>query len=193
MKCSNDLVLIARINEDIKSVVLLARNINLLALNAILLARKAGNVASGFGVISDELRIFSKTLTMNMEALMYLSYESIQTISLHQRHLRMNALMTRATEQLNDSSYIDFLLAAKKQALSLSTNTLQVYERLQILLQDADDTSRFGSVISRSLKIEATYGGDFSQMLSQIAADFSLFIDAIPEVIDRLKNTLRRK
>jgi len=185
MNYTNDLVLIVRVNEDIKSVVKLAHSINLLAINAILLSRKAGNVALGFGVISDELRMFSKTLTKNMEALMQLSYASIQTISLHRRYLRMNTLM--------ESAYRDYLHSSTEQAMLLRSNTLQAYERLQNLLRDAEDTSRFGSVISRSLKIEATYGGSFSNMLAQIAADFGLFIDAIPEIIDRLNNTMRGK
>lgn len=193
MNYTNDLVLIVRVNEDIKSVVKLAHSINLLAINAILLSRKAGNVALGFGVISDELRMFSKTLTKNMEALMQLSYASIQTISLHRRYLRMNALMASAAEQITESAYRDYLHSSTEQAMLLRSNTLQAYERLQNLLRDAEDTSRFGSVISRSLKIEATYGGSFSNMLAQIAADFGLFIDAIPEIIDRLNNTMRRK
>lgn len=193
MNDTNDLVLIVRVNEDIKSVVKLAHGINLLALNAILLSRRAGNLALGFGVISDELRMFSKTLTKNMEALMQLSYASIQTISLHRRHLRMNTLMASAAEQITETAYQDYLHASTGQAMLLRNNTLQAYERLQNLLRDAEDTSRFGSVISRSLKIEATYGGSFSHMLAQIAADFGLFIDAIPEIIDRLNNTIRGK
>ncbi len=193
MNDTNDLVLIVRVNEDIKSVVKLAHSINLLALNAILLSRKAGNVALGFGVISDELRMFSKTLTKNMEALMQLSYASIQTISLHRRHLRMNTLMASAAEQITEPAYRDYLRSSTEQAMLLRNNTLQAYEHLQILLRDAEDTSRFGSVISRSLKIEATYGGSFSHMLAQIAADFGLFIDAIPDIIDRLNNTMRGK
>lgn len=193
MSNTNDLVLIVRVNEDIKAVVKLARSINLLALNAILLSRRAGDVALGFGVISDELRRFSKTLTKNMEALMQLSYISIQTISLHQRYLRMNTLMITAAQQITVSTYRDCLQDGAKRTQLLRDNTLQSYERLQGLLNDAEDTSRFGSVISRSLKIEATYGGGFANMLAQIAADFSLFIDAIPSIIERLKNTIRGK
>jgi hypothetical protein len=193
MNDTNDLMLIVRVNEDIKSVVKLAQSINLLALNAILLSRKAGNVALGFGVISDELRMFSKTLTKNMETLMQLSYSSIQTISLHSRHRRMNSLIACAAEQITEPAYKHCLNSSLAQSTQLSSNTLKAYEGLQNLLRDAEDTSRFGSVISRSLKIEATYGGDFSHMLTQIAADFGQFIDSIPEIIDRLNNTMRRK
>lgn len=193
MSDSNDLALIVRINEDIKSVVKLARSINLLALNAILLSRRAGSVALGFGVISDELRLFSKTLTQTMQTLMKLSYASVQTVSLHQRHSRMNKLMTLASQQIAESNFrVDIQHSAEREML-LRHNIIQTYEGLQKLLGDAEDASRFGSVISRSLKIEATYGGSFSNMLAQIALDFGRYIDAIPEILNRLNNNLQGK
>lgn len=193
MTDTNDLIAIVRINEDIKSVVRLASRINMLALNAILLSRKAGAVALGFGVISDELRFFSKTLTQNMHNLMQLSYSSIQTVSLYQRHMRMSQLMALASQQIDEPAYKNSIRVSLERDLLLRNNTSKTYECLQQLLHDADDTSRFGSVIARALKIEATYGGSFSAMLMQIAMEFGLFIDAIPEIINRLNNSVRRK
>lgn len=193
MSDSNDLALIVRINEDIKSVVKLARSINLLALNAILLSRRAGSVALGFGVISDELRLFSKSLTQTMQTLMQLSYASVQTVSLHQRHIRMNKLMALASQQIAESNFrVDIQHSVERETL-LRRNIIQTYEGLQKLLSDAEDASRFGSVISRSLKIEATYGGSFSNMLAQIALDFGRYIDAIPEILNRLHDNLQGK
>lgn len=193
MSDSNDLALIVRINEDIKSVVKLARSINLLALNAILLSRRAGNVALGFGVISDELRLFSKTLTQTMQTLMQLSYASVQTVSLHQRHIRMNKLMTLASQQIAASDFRVDVQHSVERELLLRRNIIHTYEGLRSLLGEAEDASRFGSVISRSLKIEATYGGNFSNMLAQIALDFGRYIDAIPEILNRLQHNLQGK
>ena len=45
---------IVRINEEIKSVVSTAFKINLMAMNAIFLAKRAGQSALGFGVLSNE-------------------------------------------------------------------------------------------------------------------------------------------
>lgn len=53
-----DLLRIVRINEEIKRVVSVAFKINIMALNAIFLAKRAGNAALGFGVLSNELRVF---------------------------------------------------------------------------------------------------------------------------------------
>jgi len=46
---------IVRTNEEIKSVVATAFKINLMAMNAIFLAKRAGQTALGFGVLSNEL------------------------------------------------------------------------------------------------------------------------------------------
>ena len=45
-----DLLRIVRINEEIKRVVSVAFKINIMALNAIFLAKRAGTAARGFGV-----------------------------------------------------------------------------------------------------------------------------------------------
>lgn len=192
MDKTNDLALIVRINEDIKVVVKLARSINILALNAILLARKAGDVALGFGVISGELRTFSKILTKNMEALMALSYSSIETVSSQQRRFRMTSLMQRALAEIN-SERVHLLLPHPEAEPAKQDDTLSMFDRLQSLLLEADEASRFGCVISRALKIEATYGGECREMLTQIALDFSLLIDAIPEVIKRINTNVSGK
>ncbi len=190
---NNDLALIVRVNEDIKKIVRLASKINILALNAILVSRRAGDVALGFGVISDELRKFSKELTDIMNNLTVLSYESVQVVSQHQRYLRINHLLTLARDN-SDAQFLEAqLFNSNKHALVLKNNLRQGYQLLSKLINDADDSSRFGSVISRSLKIEATYGGQFSILLSQIADEFSDYIDAIHPLINELKFYFREK
>lgn len=190
---NNDLALIVRVNEDIKKIVRLASKINILALNAILVSRRAGDVALGFGVISDELRKFSKELTDIMHNLTVLSYESVQVVSQHQRYLRINHLLTLARDN-SDAQFIEAqLFNSNKHALVLQNNLRQGYQFLSKLINDADDSSRFGSVISRSLKIEATYGGQFSILLSQIADEFSDYIDAIHPLINESKFYFREK
>jgi len=50
-----DLLRIVHINEEIKRVVGVSVKINIMALNAIFLAKRAGTAALGFGVLSNEL------------------------------------------------------------------------------------------------------------------------------------------
>ena len=57
------------IHEEVKVVVIHCFEINLMGLNAILLAKKAGERARGFGVISGELRLLSLDLQSSMQRL----------------------------------------------------------------------------------------------------------------------------
>jgi len=193
MQRENDLVLIVRVNEDIKAVVRLARQINILALNAILVARRAGAVAMGFGVIADELRSFSLTLTQSMQSLMMLSYESIQIVSAHQRQQRATALLEQVSAQLAQTDFYSRAAQSSRGGSNLQHSLLQSFGALEQLILDAEDVSRFGTVISRSLKIEATYGQGFTALLGQIALDFGSYIDAIPDVLVRLHHLLKVK
>jgi len=193
MQRENDLVLIVRVNEDIKAVVRLARQINMLALNAILVARRAGAVAMGFGVIADELRSFSLTLTQSMQSLMMLSYESIQIVSAHQRQQRATALLEQVSAQLAQTDFYNRAVQSDLGGSNLQHSLLQTFGALEQLILDAEDVSRFGTVISRSLKIEATYGQGFTALLGQISLDFGSYIDAIPDVLVRLHHLLKVK
>lgn len=191
MQADNDLSRIVRINEDIKSVVRLARKINILALNAILLSRKAGHVAIGFGVIADELRIFSRGLTSTMQDLMSISYGSIGIVSQCQRQSRRDRLLEATSDSLDAQRLTHRKFVTHEDSTFL--NLHRVFSDIRKLLVSADDSSRFGSVIARSLKIEATYGGNFCSMLTQIALEFSHYIDAIPDLLTRIQTNLQGK
>ena len=73
-KTGVDLLHIVRINEEIKRVVGVSFKINIMALNAIFLAKRAGTAARGFGVLSNEFRTFSQDLKNGMDKLTGLVY-----------------------------------------------------------------------------------------------------------------------
>ena len=192
MAAMNDLMRIVRINENIKTVVTQARRINLLALNAILLSRRAGKLALGFGVISDELRTFSKDLTTTMRVLMNLSYGSVAIVSQFQRYSHVNYIL-QTTEKASQHQLVRQRLAfSNKKLAELETGLNKVYQDLARYIDDAETAGRFGSVIARSLKIEATYGGGFHQILAQFATEFSYYIDSIPGILQQIQGYLKR-
>src|SRR5574343_1990987 len=88
-----DLLRIVRINEEIKSVVAVAFKINIMALNAIFLAKRAGSAALGFGVLSNELRVFSRDLRTQMESLRQLIHSSVIEVSRLLQHSRYSRLL----------------------------------------------------------------------------------------------------
>lgn len=65
----DDLGPIARINDQVKAVVAVSRSMNLIAINAMLTAKQAGERARGFTVVAGEMRVFSRQLDASMEVL----------------------------------------------------------------------------------------------------------------------------
>lgn len=193
MGATNDLLLIVRINESIKSVVRLARKINILALNAILLSRRAGSVALGYTVISNELRLFSRELTLVMNKLTAVSNDAVQVVSYQCRYNHINELMNATSLGIELPVIQHQLLASDAKLGQMSRELQERYGHLKSVLIDADDNSRFGTVISRSLKIEATYCGAFAPHLTQIASEFGEYIDGIPPLLNEAKLYMQKK
>lgn len=147
---------IVRINDEIKSVVATAFKINLMAMNAIFLAKRAGQTALGFGVLSNELRQFAMDLQRQMNALQ----ETTQDCEA--------ALAKTADEEDRTKSL------------------LSVIRRLDQRIADTVQLVELGSVLARSAKIEAAYGGDFSTSLMQVSVDFERVIGEIQQSLSGL-------
>lgn len=75
LRSASELTCIVRVNEEIKSIVATAFRINLMALNAIFLAKRAGNAALGFGVPENRLSILALSL-LNRRARLALTSSS---------------------------------------------------------------------------------------------------------------------
>ena len=189
MSAERNLTGIVRINEKIKQVVSLAFNINLLALNALVLSRQAGDAALGFAVISAELRSFSRELAQAMGALSDTSFELVNLVSLAARAGRKHQLLDRALAGYQGP--LDQRLALSNTALAADEKTLAArFEHLHEHFERAGISVRLGTIIARSLKIEATYGGSHEAMLGQVACEFDRYIDTIPRLLAELKHHL---
>jgi hypothetical protein len=103
----------------------------------------------------------------------------------------MNKLMVKTEQNITQGGFHFIQRSGRHTELQLRQHLVDAYAALKKLLVDADDASRFGSVIARSLKIEATYGGSFNSMLTQIALEFGNYIDAIPMILIRLDHRLQ--
>ncbi|HMU66674.1 MAG TPA: hypothetical protein PKE57_06000, partial [Cellvibrionaceae bacterium] len=180
---------IVRINEKIKQVVSLAFNINLLALNALVLSRQAGDAALGFAVISAELRSFSRELAQAMAALSDTSFELVNLVSLAARKGHKHQLLARALAAYQGP--LNQRLALSSTHLNAEEKALAArFEHLHEHFERAGLSVRLGTIIARSLKIEATYGGSQEAMLAQVACEFDRYIDTIPRLLAELKHHL---
>lgn len=176
----SDLRRIVRINEEIKTIVATAFQINLMALNAIFLAKRAGQSALGFGVLSDELRRFARDLDRNMTELRSITFGLVAGVTAMMRRRRMERILERADRQ--SGGCVRAALAAMHSAgtARIERDAEDMKATRRLLQRQLDDTVQLvelGSVLARSARIEAAYGGRYSIPLTQVSAEFDNIID----------------
>ena len=186
---------IVRINEEIKSVVAVAFKINLMAMNAIFLAKRAGQAALGFGVLSNELRRFATDLQEQMSALRQLTYGSVGTVNALVKQARFSRILERAREQSTGPGreIVDAVVRGQ-HGVDLEekrTRLKVVNRRLQQMLADTSQLVELGSVLARSAKIEAAYSGGFSASLTQVSSDFENTISLIQRSLEQINKNHR--
>jgi methyl-accepting chemotaxis protein len=181
---------IVRTNEEIKSVVATAFKINLMAMNAIFLAKRAGQTALGFGVLSNELRRFAMDLQKQMAELREMTYGSVSTLTALVKQARVNRILERACQESTGTgrTLIDEFMRTR-HGLSTARHSEQVAalnRRLNQMIADTTQLVELGSVLARSAKIEAAYGGRFSVALMQVSCDFERTIGEIQRSLANL-------
>lgn len=181
---------IVRTNEEIKSVVATAFKINLMAMNAIFLAKRAGQSALGFGVLSNELRRFAMDLQKQMTQLREMTYGSVASVTALVKQTRLNGVLERARKQSSGAgrALIDEFMRTR-HSLVYSRRRDQIAalnRRLSQMIADTAQLVELGSVLARSAKIEAAYGGPFSAALMQVSSDFERTIGDIQRSLEKL-------
>lgn len=184
-----DLLRIVRINEEIKMVVTVAFKINIMALNAIFLAKRAGTAALGFGVLSNELRVFSQDLRHCMQSLTSLIHSCVGEVSVVLQDIRYTRLLREAMELAPQCAQARTIVARRAERNDGHTQQLSAYRRqLKRALEDAFQLVELGGVLAKSAKIEAAYGQSFAVPLAQVSGEF----DGIVEEIRRSLESLRK-
>lgn len=178
---------VVNLRENIKTISTIAFQVNLLGLNAILLAKQFGEVARGFGVISTELRAFSRELAQHMDAIAALSVNLVrvetQRLCLRKRHTLL--------QQAEGRSTTDWLPQARQRQLgrldTLHGERELTFSAMREHLSDAYQNCLFGTVIARSARIEAAYAGDQGSTLTDTSLAFAQCVDHVLASLDRLK------
>jgi methyl-accepting chemotaxis protein len=176
---STDLLRIVRINEEIKAVVGVAFKINIMALNAIFLAKRAGTAALGFGVLSNELRVFSQDLRTCMGALSSLIHRCVTEVSVVLQDIRHTRLMHQAVA---GSSRLDLAAVVRRREQANGehqTRLASLRRQLKRALEDAFQLVELGGVLAKSAKIEAAYGQAYAASLAQVSGEFDGIVEEI--------------
>lgn len=181
---------IVRINEEIKRVVAAAFTINLMAMNAIFLAKRAGTSALGFGVLSNELRRFAIDLQQQMSKLSDMTYASVNTVTALLKQARLTRVMESTlgvSGGLGKTQLEDILHTRLGVALTRRQEQSDgVNRQLTRMIDDTVQLVELGSVLARSAKIEAAYGGGLSVSLTQVSTDFEQSIAEIQRSLEKL-------
>lgn len=176
----------ARINEEIKSVVRISESINLTAINAMLVAKRAGRRSLGYGIVSGELRNFSRQLESVME-------ESGMLISGIVRDAAALSNQTRSLRQMERASgmsdrTVGFLGNAMEMKSHAVLQSREKLDKLGLLLERhtrrAMRICQGGIFLVSSAKIEAVYGDDMASTLNHVSLEIEKRMN---ELLDRLK------
>ena len=184
-----DLLRIVRINEEIKSVVNVAFKINIMALNAIFLAKRAGTAARGFGVLSNELRVFSQDLRDCMSSLTGLVHGCVNDVSLMLQDIRHTRLLREAVA-LSQGEQIAAVLARREvENERHATSLARQRKQLKRALEEAFRMVELGGVLAKSAKIEAAYGQSFAVPLGQVSGEFDGIVEEIRVSLESLRHS----
>jgi len=187
---ARDLLRIVRINEEIKRIVAVAFKINIMALNAIFLAKRAGNAALGFGVLSNELRVFSKDLRDSMLALDRLIHELVSEVSLSLQTARRERLLRAAACAAPAHRGIAAALSGREEAAEARNGRIASRRRnLRMAVEDVARLVELGGVLAKSAKIEAAYGAGFASSLGQVSGEFDGVVEEIRNSLDNLRRS----
>ena len=184
-----DLLRIVRINEEIKSVVAVAFKINIMALNAIFLAKRAGTAARGFGVLSNELRVFSQDLRDCMASLNGLIHGCVTEVSLVLQDIRHTRLLREAVALSPLTRMVDVLAERELENERHTQRLSSLRKQLKRALEDAFQMVELGGVLAKSAKIEAAYGQSFALPLAQVSGEFDGVVEEIRTSLESLRRS----
>lgn len=171
---------IVGVSEEIKQVVARALQIDHLAINAIVLAKQAGQAARGFGQVSLELSAFSHTLKTCMETLARRTDGLVDAVTSRLKRGRLQAILNlAATEPQAGANLLSAVRRAEEQREHWSRCLEQSRRDLAGELEQANQLAELGKVLARSARIEAAYGGAFGAPLALLSNDFANVIDRI--------------
>lgn len=191
-EAASDLHRVVRINEEIKKVVRISSEVNLVALNAMLTAKRSGEKSRGFGVVSSELRVFSGKLEhfmTDLEAPIFELLKGVAQLLKQARIQRHFAASLRGGD--NARRLLAPVLARKEAELAAGGEMVKRnWRRLSILLSRALQLCETGGALSRSAKIEAVYGGDMTASLKQVSNQIEQTVESILSIIKALRTEI---
>lgn len=175
------------INEEIKRIVGISHEVNLAAINAMLIAKRAGHAAAGFSVVSVELRGFSQRLDGLMGEVRELVSGLVMEGAVLSRQCHRQALLESIDSPMIEAARADKVVTVAQ----LEQQLLDRQSRLLHSLGRAQKLCGMGVAISRSAKIESSYGRDMASALQQVSNQVEAAIQGIVDTVKLLSRLLQ--
>ncbi len=174
------------INENLKQVIAMSREINVVAINALLISKRAGDKSAGFRVVALELRAFSEKICDVMDHLGQLIFRLVRSTAELLKQEKSLALLQqtaskcevapaallRHVQQLQDT-HEQVQLAKEKE-----------WQQLVVEVQRSLPLCRSAAMLSNNGRIEAAYGNKMLAEMEQISRQID---EVILQIIDQLK------
>lgn len=177
--------------EDIKLIIEIPFKTNLIAVNAMLITRRAGIKSRGFSVIAHELRLLSAKLRELMNEVSKIIAVIIYDVTILCKAQRMMGYLQQAS--VGDQHDIIDSAILRKQA-DMNKLNQGIEQGLSSLLQTLENAYEFcktSEALSRNAKIEAAYGQELSGELKLVAERIESTIDEITSSMQNLIHNIR--
>lgn len=176
------------INEDIRQVSLMAFEINLMGLNALLLSSRSGAAAQGFGVASGELSHLAVQLAQQMDAVQGQSHALMDALTQQIKLRRYGGLIARAQSEEGAAKaalgHVHGEMQARNRALAARCGSLRA--EVEASIRKSLKDCAYGLALARSARIEAAWSGTAEAMLGQVAGRFQGHIENITPLLNRI-------
>lgn len=191
---SSDLALSVSINHGLKQVINISHQINLVAMNAILVAKRAGQQSSGFKVVAMELRVFSQKMEEMMSRLGEMIFHLVKRIA-DLRKLQRNVHLLGAAIKKSSAAAVQLQQSFQlknEQYARLNETVNHEWEKLENEVRRSLNLCSSGAMLSHNARIEAAYGGtmlaDMQQVAGRIEEIMNLTISYLKQLTTTMKN-----
>ena len=167
----SDLSKSVAINQGLKQVVDISHQINLVAMNAILVAKRAGAQSAGFKVVAMELRIFSQKMEESMDKLSLMIFQLVRRIAdLRKLEKNLRSITTTMQKNANGAHKFEYAYTHKQSAYQkLKDATDLEWHTLEKEIRRSLNLCSSGAMLSHNARIEAAYGGSMLADMQQVA------------------------
>lgn len=180
---------VTHINETIKQIVNISRQVNLAALNAMFLSRKGGNRTVGFAAVTTEMRKFSNGLNQQMQRLADSLTKLIYVLSLCKKAEHTSSLMHRALDLsgplLQDDVRKNIVDRIETNITDISLQIDATTQNVFKQLEQSETICNVGQNLAVLAKIESQSGGEYEAALMNVS-------NTIEEIILRIESNLQQ-